>query len=361
LPKYSIVKNFIIEKVNHIFFSIVFILILIVFINQFFLIINESINSGLKNIEIISLIFLKIIRDLPFILIIGFVFAIVHSLNKLSSTSELLVLITAVNGKLELFKLLRPYLFKVLAIISVITLFIVPRANSQIDFIDNNIENRPENLILSPGKFYSYNSDTTFFANNVSFELDDKQSLKNIFVSRESSQNNIDFIFANEGIKSFDETGNLILKLKNGKIYQFAINEVTSISNFKNLDLKLEFEKKHLTSEESNAKSIHFFDLFNNLDKKKLQEFFYRISFPTACLVLVFLSLCFISIEPRKKRNFSLFYTFIAIVIYFNFILYIRNLEYSEYIDIIIFSIAPHLVIGIIAFIISVEYTFRKN
>jgi len=90
------------------FFAIFTILTFIIFGNQLFLVLNQSLKVGFVSSELLPYMSLKVLRDMPFIISLGFSLAITFSLNYLYKNSEMVILNNAGIGDKQTIRLLSP-------------------------------------------------------------------------------------------------------------------------------------------------------------------------------------------------------------------------------------------------------------
>jgi len=360
----NIFKNRITKYLNtHIFvaFSAFFLVIsLIVFGNQFFLVLNRSLSEGYLGSELIPLMVFKYLRDTPFVISFSFSLAITYSLNKLYKSSELIILANSGFGDYKLFKILLPMIASIFFVVSMISAFLVPEVNKEINYIKNDANSRPDYIFFKEGVFQNFkNESITFYADSTENNKEN-QAMKNIFLFL-SEENK--FLLSKTGEKIFDkQTGKVFLRLYNGNIYQNidkkSIGE-TTISDFKKFEILIyepNFNNENKANNSIETKNI--ISLFINHDSKSLKELFFRISISVALLVMSYLSIQLSRSSPRKKRNYSLGYGLLCYIGYYNLLLYAREIRELNSYEIMMTFISAHLPFLDLVFII---YFSRKN
>ena len=196
--KKMILPIFLQRSISRASFGIFFILVLIVFGNQFFLVISQSLNEGYYSSEIFPLMILKLVRDLPFIVGLAFILAITYSINRLYKTSQAVILLSSGISDLKIFKLILPTIISITILISLFSLYFVPLVKEKIELIKLNASERPEYIFMKEGIFQNFqNGENTFYVEEISTIQDsDNQKLKNIFLY---SKINDKLILANTG------------------------------------------------------------------------------------------------------------------------------------------------------------------
>jgi len=350
----SIIQHYLAKSVAINFAGIFIILMLIVSGNQFFLVLNEGLKFGLLNDEVFYLLFLKIFRDIPIVLIFSFTISIIYSLNKFYKNSELITLNFAGYGDARIYLLLQPVILFFLSIIILFTFFISPEVKQEISSIRNDSENRPDFLILKKGNFQRFkNNDITFFANQ---EYKDENSEDQIFEDI--------FIYSNEGKKIIlgkkgkkvqdKDTKNYFLTLFDGNIYENLQGQL-SISKFEKFSLMIYENKPNIAIPTINAEEKQLQDLLLFADKSDFFELLHRISVVILFFLLSLFSILVSRTNPRGNNNFSAAYGIIIFFSYYNLIIYSLNLaDENRLIESTFNFLYPHLlmltVISIIFF-----------
>jgi len=356
MKKYELIIGRYLEKKLIINFTgIALVLCLIIFGNQFYIVGKESLKIGLYGNEIISFVFYKVARDLSLITILAFTGSILITFHKLNKTSEKIILHSCGIGNLDLFKSTSRLILIFFFAIFFLSNFISPWANQALEMSKNETTNRPSYLFFLEGQFQKFN-DYTFYAKNVETNSD-TQNAKNIFLFL-----NIDpvkFIYAKEGIKVIDKvTKDVILKLKNGTIYQTKNEMISSISNFESYDILLfenNFYKKN--NIKTSIPGLSYENLLKNYTNEYKAEVFYRLSQPIFFLItsLVYIFIC--KSNPRDKSNIHLIYGFMLFIANFNLILISKKWIEDGTIPVEIGYIIPNL----ISLVILLIYFFKFN
>jgi len=354
-------NNFIIRKLLNDQISVAFIaffivISLIIFGNQFFLVLSRSLSEGYLGSELFSLMIFKYFRDIPFVIGFSFSLALVYSLNRLYKSSELIILTNSGFGDFRLFKTLLPLISLVFFLVLVLISFIVPEVNKKINMIKDGANARPEYIFFKEGVFQNFNNERiTFYTEKI-----DNGIMEKLFIY--SPQDNR-IILSNNGEKVHDEkTGKVFLRLFDGKIYQnidIRSDKEPSISIFNKLEILL-FEPsiaKKAKSRDS-LDSISTYVLLFNPNKESFREFLYRLSTSIALIIMSFLSIQFARTNPRNTRNYALGFGLLVYIAYYNFLIYVREAEATSIQEIILNFFSAHLLFILLIFIISL---FRNN
>jgi len=148
------------------------------------LVLSESLNSGLYSSELLPLMFLKLLRDMPFIIGFGFTLAIIYSLNNLYKSSEAVIIFSGGISEIKLYRLLFPLISLIFIIIFILSVFIVPQIKLEITELKKNAESRPEYIFLREKTFQNFQEEgLTFFSSTIEdIKGNEKQILNDVFI-----------------------------------------------------------------------------------------------------------------------------------------------------------------------------------
>ena len=346
------------------FLAISLLMGLIVFGNQFFLVLSESLNQGLYSSELLPLMFLKLLRDMPFIISFGFSLSIVYSLNNLYKSSEATIIFSGGISEIKLFRLLLPLIILIFSIISILSIFIVPQIKLDIIELKNDAESRPEYIFLREKTFQNFQEEgLTFYSSKITnLNGDIEQDLHKVVIYSDSDDK---LITAPKGKKKTINNDSTI-ELYDGYIYENLSSDdqnvkVTKFSNYKsNLTKNYKTNKVAISAD---AKSIT--NLINTGGKKDFAELQYRIGLPLSLLVISMAAIFFSKTNARGKRNFAIGYVVLSYLGYYNLMLIAKTTieegegsYYSHVTRLIINSIYPHLFFILLIYII---YLYRNK
>jgi len=354
---YSIIGSFINKKILTNFFVIFFILSLIVFGNQFFIVLSQSLDKGLFGNEIYSLIFLKFIRDAPFLISFSLILSIVFTFNKLYKSSEAIILHSAGKGALDFFKIIFPIVITTTVLISFLIGYIVPSVKLEIYNITDRAKSRPDYIFFQEGLFQSFqNNEITMFISEIdNVKEADNQVLKNIFIY---SNENKRIIIAKTGSKSVSLNGDVHLDLFDGSIYQQLrdSNNISSVTNFEKYFIKIFSLDSSERIFSSSSEMKDFISLFSDSNNEDLGEITYRISFSIATFILSLLSVFFSKTNNRSRINFSVGYLVIFFISYYNMVIIAKSSLGNGATSFLSSLVMPHLF-----FILLIFYYFYLN
>jgi len=351
--------KYLIKKNLNSFLAIFSILSLLLLSNQFFLVINQSLNQGVFTSEILPLMFLKYLRDLPYIVGLGFILSIVYSFNKLYKNSEFIVIKTSGLSDYGIAKLIFPLIIGITFITIFLSFIIVPEIKNKIEIYKNNFNSRPDYLFFKEKVFQKFENNITFYSQNIESSDNKVDIFKNVFIH---FGNESKLILARRANKRIDsKSGDFYLQLFDGNIYENYSSNLKlnfKASSFEQLKVKI-YENQNTVNQDENinsseTKSISkLLKLDNNSD---LKELLYRISLPLSTFILSFVAVFLSRTSPRDRYNFSLGYGLIAYVLYYNVLAYINSLKLEDAYSTIVNFVTIHF-----SFLILLSFLIFKD
>ena len=336
------------------FFSFFLVLSLIIFGNQFFLVLGKSVTDGLIASEIFPLMSLKYLRDLPMVIILSFSLSLIYSLNKLYKSSELVILPNAGIGDFGIFKMLLPLILVFTVFVLSLSVFLSPLANKKAAEIKESAKIRPDYIFFKESFFQTFEEQgVTFYSEDIDSN-NNSQFFKDVFLYFPLDKK---VILSNSGEKFSDENNNVYLRLFDGRIYQNIDSEnkdnlaITSFGNFDVLVFNPSSVEKEYTD---SVEYKELRDLIVSHDLKNITEIMYRFSFPISLILMSVLSIQFSRTNPRSKKNFAIGLGLITYIAYFYLLLNIRQIEYLDLNQIFIIFTSTHMFFLALVFIISI-------
>jgi len=353
----SILSRYLSKEIVRNFLPIFVIFLLIIGGNQFFLVINQSLKEGFYSSEVFSLIGLKVIRDLPFVIVLSFSLSITYSLNRLYKNSEISILHSSGLSELDLLKNIKSIVVILLVIVFSLSSTIVPFSKSKIDIYKKTANLRPEYIFLKAGIFQNFHNDNiTFYASEIVNLKDDQQKLKKVFLH--SKQDN-KVISADSGIKTKSNTGDVVIDLFNGNIYSNLKQEFKNnleITSFEKLTLVLFSNSNHQSLEKSEQETKNIYELFTNVPND-FKELMHRFLSPVSLLLMSFISVFLSRINTRENKNYSIGVVLIIYISYYNIMIYFNKLDASSMESVFLYFIIPHIVM----FLLNLTVYMKRN
>ena len=140
----SRIAKYILRNLVTLFLAIIFILGLVVFGNQFVLMVQESIERGIPIQELMPLVSFNMIRDVPLILTLSQFLAIVITISRLYKNSEAIVMNSLGLGDKHFIVFIQPLVVASFLIIFFLTIYAVPWAKQQKNIMEEETRNASE-------------------------------------------------------------------------------------------------------------------------------------------------------------------------------------------------------------------------
>ena len=362
IKKNVIISRFISKNILISFFAFFTILSLIIFGNQFFLVLKKSLDTNFLGYEIFNIVLLKYLRDINFLIILSFSLSVIYSLNKMYKSSEIVCLRNGGLSDIQIFKLISHIVFLLFSALLLSTLFIIPEINRNITLITDKAKTRPDFIIIREAVFQNFeNKDLTFYTSEITDTSEENQKFNDVFLY-DNQKNRL--ILSKKGIKKINPyNGSVDLHLIDGKIYN-NINEPkssrTSVSFFKEFKVNIHTDKEKSVNDIDSIESRSLLNLLNDKNKtENIIELIYRFSIPVSLVIMTILSIYLSKTNPRNKKDFSLGYGLILYLIYYTELLYFRDIEINSEIDLYYAFIIPHTTFLILLFMI--HYLRKKT
>jgi len=337
--KLNILASYINKKIFLSFIGIFIVLSIILVVNHIFLLTRESSSLGYINKEFIDLIFYRFIRDLPHITGFSFLTAVIYSLSKLYQNSEAIIFHASGIGLKMVYRMISPFLFFIVLINSIFSIFSTSWAEVNIEKIKNNAQERPDFIFLKHGNFQKFRNEEIVFYSEDKINENGDEFFQNVFISIENKK----FIISDKA-KKITNNNSVILQLNNGVIYELDTKK--AISEFKNNHIVL-----YENSSEENVNDY----------KNTAEEFFTvkmllkNISNTLTILILALAGIVMSKSQPRLEKNFSLLFGVVFYIIYFNINEYkFYELSQSIFLSFLLFFF-PHF---FMSFIIMLKNKF---
>jgi len=352
----KILQISILNSYKRIFFSTLAILLLILFTNQFYLILSSSINFNIY--ELFQLIFWKILRDAYFIILFVTVISIAILLNNLLKKSELVILHSSGLGNIFILRSLIPFLLFIVFFQLISTGYISPFAKAKTGSIIEDISSRPDFINFRERTFQNFNKENLTIYLDKDDELGDKlDNLTNIMIF----SNTDDYLHvAKTGRKYFDPiSGKIFLVLNNGKIYKDLFKGNPSVTEYRSTNFLI-YEPNKKINNEPNIGMLNYYELFQDQGDESLIELQFRFGFVIALVLLIFLS---IELTPahNREKNYSILFSFIMFLVYIGLIILSKNLLLTQNIQLyeaLIFQHSFFIILTIIFFFTKYKHNY---
>ena len=323
--KNSRIARYVLRNLVTLFLAIIFILGLVVFGNQFVLMVQESIERGIPIQELMPLVSFNMIRDVPLILTLSLFLAIVITISRLYKNSEAIVMNSLGLGDKHFIVFIQPLVIASFLIIFFLTIYAVPWAKQQKNIMEEETRNASEFSFITEGEFEQFKQGEIVLYTSKSETLDTvgAQNMEEIFIYASDNGKPV-IVLASEAIKYIDPQSNSIyLRLKDGVRYQgIPSNKNKNILNFDLYDLEIvsgELQKSVAIYSKIEGKSTP--ELLKQGGVLANAELQWRISQPITVLILSVMGVFLGKASPRSGKGVNLLIGVVVFMIYYNSLL----------------------------------------
>ena len=353
----TLISKYLIRNLIIFFSAITFIIALIVFGNQFVLTVQESVQYGIPIQELMPLIGLNMLRDIPIILTLSLFLSIIISISQLYKNSEAVVMNSIGIGDKSFISSIQPLIVFSFIIVFILSIFAVPWAKQQKNIAEDKTLNASEFSFITEGKFETFkNGDIVFYASeSENIDAANEQNMEEIFIYAIDNENPI-IVLASKATKYEDNISKSIyLRLKDGVRYQgLPGSNNINILDFELYDLEIvsgDVQKSISDFSEIEEKST--FELIKEGGPLANAEVQWRFSQPISILILSILGVYLGKSSPRTGKGINILIGLVFFMLYNNGLLIaktsIENNELNPFIG--LWSI--HILIAIFLIIFS--------
>ena len=358
----SRIARYIRRNLVTLFFAIFFIIGLVLFGNQFVLMVQESVERGIPLQELMPLVSFNMIRDVSLILSLSLFLAIILTISQLYKNSEAVVMNSlGLNDKHFIF-FIQPLVILSFIIIFFLTIYAVPWANQQKNIKEEETNNASEFSFITEGEFEVFKQGEIVFYASESKSLDTtgEQNMEEIFIYAFDDGKPV-IVLASEARKYIDsESNSVYLRLKDGIRYMgIPSNENINILNFDLYDLEIvsgEFQKSVAIYTKIEGKNT--LDLIKEGGQYANAELQWRLSQPITVLILSVIGVFLGKTSPRGGKGVNLLIGVVIFMLYYNGLLVAKSSIELGQIDPIIGLWGIHLLMIILILLL---YQFRQG
>ena len=361
-----LISRYINQKLLSIFFAIFFIIGLIVFGNQFVLTVNESFTRGIPFKELLPIVSLNMVRDIPLIVSLSLFLAIILTITQLYKNSEAVVMNSVGLSNKDFFLFIQPVVIIIFLSLLALTTYFIPAAKYEKNIIENENENSSEFSFITEGKFEEFKQGEIVFFTSNSNSIDDSQNqnMEEIFIY--AFNDNEPVIVVASQAQKYTNLGNngTYLRLRDGVRYQGTQSrEINKILNFDSYDLEIVSgdakNSINLTKTIESEKTLNLLSIGSSF---AISEFQWRISQPISVILLSLMGVLLGKTSPRSTKRINLLVGVVIFIIYNNSLLIVKSSIESNDIDPFIGFLGIHIsvILLISMFYILSDVNFYK-
>jgi len=358
----SRIARYIRRNLATLFFAIIFIIGLVLFGNQFVLMVQESVERGIPLQELMPLVNFNMIRDLSLVLSLSLFLAVILTISQLYKNSEAVVMNSLGLSDKHFIVFIQPLVLLSFVIIFFLTIYAVPWANQQKNIMEEEANNASEFSFITEGEFEVFKQGDIVFYASASKSLDTigEQNMEEIFIYAIDDGNPV-IVLASEAKKYIDsESDSIYLRLKDGVRYQgIPGNENINILNFDLYDLEIvsgELQKSVAIYTKIEGKST--LDLIKEGGRYANAELQWRLSQPITVLILSVIGVFLGKASPRGGKGVNLLIGVILFMLYYNGLLVAKSALELGQIDPIIGLWGVHFLMVVLLLLL---YQFRQG
>ena len=344
------------------FFAIIFIIGLVLFGNQFVLMVQESVERGIPLRELMPLVSFNMIRDLSLVLSLSLFLAIIITISQLYKNSEAIVMNSLGLSDKHFIVFIQPIVLLSFLIIFFLTIYAIPWAKQQKNILEEETKNASEFSFITEGEFEVFKQGEIVFYASESKSQDTigEQNMEEIFIYAFDEGKPI-IVLASEAKKYIDsESKSTYLQLKDGIRYHgVPSKENVTIIDFDKYNLEIvsgEFKKSVAIYTNIEGKST--LDLIQEGGRYANAELQWRLSQPITVLILSIIGVFLGKATPRGGKGVNLLIGIIVFMLYYNGLLVAKSAIELGRMDSIIGLWGVHLLMLILILLL---YQFRQG
>ena len=253
---------------------------------------------------------------LPTILTLSLFIAMVSTLSRMYSDSEMVVWFSSGQGLAGFLRPLFHFAWPVLLVITLMAVFVWPWANQQTKDMQSRYQQRGDLDRIAPGQFQESSSGNRVFF--IDRTLAGEKASNNVFIAAtEKGKNAITTAHAGRLERKGESQ---FLMLSNGQRLENVIGEAAlKISDFQEYGVKTG-DTAVLGEDIPEAKLMSTRALIKDPSRSNLGELAWRIGLALSAINLVVLALALASVNPRGGRSGNLFFVVLAFIVYNNLV-----------------------------------------
>lgn len=310
-----IIDRYLIKEVLATMFGVALVLLLIAVSGQLASLFAKVVEGILTVDTVISVLWLKVITTLVFILPLSLYLGLLLAFSRLYQDSEMVVLAACGMGKFRVLRAVLGLAVFIGLLQGALALVIAPWAEVRTQQIYAEVEAKSDVKGIIPGRFKELQDGGGVLY--VQDANEDKTKIKNLFVQQRINSN-LTVISSESGRQYVDpETKEQFVVLLNGSRYEGKPgDESFAIINFEEHGVKV--KDRDAAAIRYKHKSTPTLDLFHSLKSGDTAELQSRISSAILCIVLTLLAVPLSRTSPRQGRYAKLAIALLLYIIYTN-------------------------------------------
>lgn len=308
----SIFRRSLLREVSSLAFAVCVVLLAISLTTLLIRLLGKAASGALQAEGVFAFLGFIALNYLPVILSLTLFIAVLMTLSRWYTDSEMTIWFSSGVG---LLRLIRPVLYVALpvaAIIAVLSMGLSPWALRQSAEYQRQLDSRDDVAALAPGVFReSRYADRVFFIDELS---KDNTVVNNIFV-QSTQQQRLGVMVAKQGIQKTESNGDKFLVLENGRRY----DGTPGAKDYKVMDFEsyaVRIEPYEAKIETPSAKALATPALLRQPSRENMAELQWRIGLPISALLLALIAIPLSFVNPRSGRSLNLVNALLIYMIY---------------------------------------------
>lgn len=318
-----ILQRYLIREVSQTFAAVLAILVLIYVGDRFIRYLGEAATGTIAAEMIAKFIALKLATQIALLVPLAFYLAILIGLGRLYRDSEIVAMTASGVGPIRLLRMIFWLAAGVAVLATVLSLYISPKAESQLQELRQRAKTQSEATGIYPGRFKEFREGAQVLY--VQEAVSRTREAHGVF-GRLRWDTGEDIVVAEKAHQLVDEvTGSRFIVLLNGHRYQGKPGEVSYVvTRFGRYAVRVDESKEQESLPRVQALPTQA--LLRLDDTSKLAELARRLSLPVSVLVLGALAVPLAHTTPRRGRFAKLLPATLVYFIYFNLLSIVENL-----------------------------------
>lgn len=340
---FSIIATYLRRQTLLVASAIVFVILFIILGNAFAVVLSQSSEQNLSISNIVSLVVIKGVSELPVIITLAISLGITLTINKLYKDSEISAVQNAGMGSMSIYRSLLPLLISVSLINLALSTILLPQLNQLQQNILVSSANTTDFNFIKQHTFQNFKGGGIIVY--TSSETENTNGLGNTFLY---DAKNDTLILSNAISRTRDANNKVFAELESGQRYTGLTARESTIAKFDNLQMQVFAATGNRRAAANTIKDTPTTSLFHSTNPKFQAELGWRLAMSISIFIIALLAIHFGKSQPRAKYNFSLLYTLMFFIAYISVLKSVKGLvEQGEVSVIMLYGV--HLMVVVLA------------
>ncbi len=340
---FSIIATYLRRQTLLVASAIVFMILFIILGNAFAVVLSQSGEQNLSISNIISLVVIKGISELPIIITLAIGLGITLIINKLYKDSEISAVQNAGMGNISIYRSLLPLLISVSIINLALSTMLLPQLNQLQQNILISSANTTDFNFIKQHTFQNFKGGGIIVYTSSQTKGADR--LGNTFLYDAKN----DTLILSDAISRTHDTSNKVFaQLERGKRYTGLIAKESTIAEFDNLQMQVFTAANNRISAANTIKETPTTTLIHSKNPKFQAELGWRLAMSISIFIIAVLAIHFGKSKPRAKYNFSLLYTLMFFIAYISVLKSVKGMVEQGEVSVIMLYVV-HLIVAMLA------------